>query len=59
LSPWSAEAGETAPANMANVAAMIASSQRRNERLGIGLLLFRVSNLAQISRRSRNDFTTY
>src|SRR5262245_33565424 len=43
LSPWSAEAGETAPANMTNMAAVIASSQRRNERLGIGLLLFRGS----------------
>src|SRR5215472_4326986 len=47
-SPWSAEAGEAAPANIANVAAIIASSQRRNAPIGMGLHLlpdpFRISN---------------
>src|SRR5262249_52743420 len=53
LSPWSAGAGETAPANMANVAAIIASGQRRNARLGIDCisspLLFRISNWRGLS----------
>src|SRR5262249_27513054 len=44
LSPRSAEASQATPPNMANLAAMIASSHRRNERLGIGLLLFIGSN---------------
>src|SRR5262245_33297084 len=54
LSPWSAGAGETAPANMANVAAIIASGQRRNASVGIGLHLlpdpFQDIELARISQ---------
>jgi hypothetical protein len=53
LSPWSAEAGKTAPANMADVTAITASSQRRNAPIGMGLHLlpdpFQDIELARIS----------